>query len=307
MSAPHERTVPALRHGGFWIPGDLLETDHGRFQRGPMWVEWFAPESVTSGLPLVLVHGGGGQGTDWIVTPDGRPGWAPELAATGHSVYVVDRPGHGRSPHHPAVMGEPADQMPIEGTIAVFADPGAAADQTQWPWRRDPEGDEVAQLAASNGFLLQDLGESQELDAHRLFALLELIGPAILVTHSAGAPSGWLTASRSEDVRAIVAIEPMGPPYLAAPGLGELTHGLTAVPLAPRGLAGIAVKVVTGAASPFAKSVPPTVEYLRGVGADAQHIPLESRGLTGNGHGLMFEANSDETAAAIAGMIAGLT
>jgi hypothetical protein len=26
-------------------------------------------------FPVVLVHGGGGQGTDWMETPDGRPGW----------------------------------------------------------------------------------------------------------------------------------------------------------------------------------------------------------------------------------------
>jgi len=31
-------------------------------------------------------------------TPDGRPGWRTLLVQRGYAVYVVDRPGYGRSP-----------------------------------------------------------------------------------------------------------------------------------------------------------------------------------------------------------------
>ncbi|MEW9209341.1 MULTISPECIES: hypothetical protein [Enterobacteriaceae] len=51
-------------------------------------------------------------------------------------------------------------------------------------------------------------------------ALLDLIVPAILVTHSASGPDGWLTADRRpEQVKMIVAVEPMGPPFAEIPKL----------------------------------------------------------------------------------------
>src|SRR3546814_20469190 len=88
------------------------------------------------------------------------------------------------------------------------------------------------QLIAGMGFLPADLSESHRMDQDRIARLLDRTGPAIVVTHSAGGPSGWLAAdARPEAVRAIVAIEPMGPPFFEfAPG-SRLDWGLTASPL----------------------------------------------------------------------------
>jgi len=47
--------------------------------------------------PLVLVHGAGHTGACYLQTPDGRPGWAQYFAAAGHEVYVPDWPNMGRS------------------------------------------------------------------------------------------------------------------------------------------------------------------------------------------------------------------
>lgn len=45
-------------------------------------------------------------------------------------------------------------------------------------------------------------------------ALLDKIGPAIVVTHSQSGPFGWLLAdSRPRAVKGIVAVEPSGPPF----------------------------------------------------------------------------------------------
>ena len=46
-----------------------------------MYVEYMIPAQVRHPFPMVLVHGGGGQGTDWMGTPDGRPGWFQILVA----------------------------------------------------------------------------------------------------------------------------------------------------------------------------------------------------------------------------------
>src|SRR5690348_13563292 len=57
-----------------------------------MYVEYQIPARVQHPYAVVLVHGGGGQGTDWMSTPDGRRGWATLLLEQGYKVYIVDRP-----------------------------------------------------------------------------------------------------------------------------------------------------------------------------------------------------------------------
>src|SRR6187402_3808054 len=65
-------------------------------------------------------------------------------------------------------------------------------------------------------------------------ALLEKIGPAILIAHSQGGLSGWSWAdARPKLVKALVQIEPKGPPFREAIFSNDLTRpwGLTAIPL----------------------------------------------------------------------------
>jgi len=47
--------------------------------------------------PIVIFHGNGQTGTDWLQTPDGRAGWAYYLVKQGYVVYMVDYPARGRS------------------------------------------------------------------------------------------------------------------------------------------------------------------------------------------------------------------
>ena len=47
-----------------------------------------------------------------------------------------------------------------------------------------------------------------------LVALLERIGPAVVLTHSRSGPFGWLVADARPDlVHAILAVESNGPPF----------------------------------------------------------------------------------------------
>lgn len=325
-TAPHERGGPAitLRRGHFWIPGERVPSGGATVQRAPMFVQWEAPVEVTRPYPLVLVHGGGGQGTDWTGTPDGRPGWATRFVEAGFAVYVVDRPGHGRSPYHPDVVGPMGGQFPYEAAQALFLPEEVRAVQTAWTYGRGIGSDDLDQLLAPMGPMPVDLAESQRMDADRLARLLDVIGPAVLVTHSLGGPAGWLTAdARPDAVVAIAAIEPIGPAFAEFPGIGALRWGLTAAPIgyasgweqpedveradpAERRIPGLAdtpVAVVTGGASPFAGFAPQVVEFLAAAGARAELLHLPDHGVSGNGHALIFEANSDETVRPVIGWI----
>lgn len=303
MTAPHLNSAHpplTIRRGSFWVTGNIDATPFGPAQIGPMHVEWEAPETPTK-PPIVLVHGGGGQATDWKTTPDGRPGWADRLVRHGHPVYLVDRPGHGRSPAHPDILGPFGPAGGYGSTAFVFVPPEAPA-HTQWPWGRSPGSAELDQLTAAAGFLPADIALAQRRDADRLTELLERIGPAILLTHSAGSPAAWLVGmERPELVRALVAIEPMGPPNATIPGVGTLTHGLSAaeprVTAADgmRHLATVPIAVVTGETSVFVPAGHAITEYLSEHQVANTLIHLPDLGITGNGHGLFFEANSDAT------------
>ena len=310
--------VRTLRRGHFWVAGERLERNGKTCQRAPMFVEWEAPEHVTRLHPVVLVHGGGFQGTEWLETPDGRPGWAQRLVEAGYAVLVVDRPGHGRSPFHPEVVGVMGPPFSYEGGRQIYF-PADAKGHTQWPFAPDDKA-AMDQFIAGYGPLPADLAASEDMDADRLARLLDRIGPAILFTHSASGPSGWLTADRRPGlVKAIVSVEPMGPPFADIPNIGPLSWGLAASPLTfepPRAspqavrdadpatlrlpnLADLPVLVVTGDTSSFAPASPPIVERLKAGGAAAELMHLPDHGVTGNGHGLIYEKNSDAALAPV--------
>ena len=328
--APHLSDTPLVtsRRGQFWIPGDPVTTPFGTAQRGPMYVIWEAPEKITQPHPVVLVHGGGGQGSEWLSTVDGKPGWAYHFVAAGFATYVIDRPGHGRSPYHPDVMGAMGPPAPYEAVIGLFAPPDRAAEQTQWPHSREIGAPELAHLLAGCGPLPADLAASQELDAARLASLLHFIGPSVLVTHSAGAPAGWLATDKAPgQVVAIAAIEPLGPPFGGFPGIGSLDWGLTAAPirysrqfqdaaqvrqaeasqLTIPSFAGKPVGIFTASASAFRDFAPAMEQFLKTAGADPTWVDLEQCGVTGNGHGLIFETNADQTVKPVIDWIAGLS
>ncbi len=306
--------VRATRRGHFWVPGERVSLGGQTYQCGPMSVAWEAPEQVTRTHPIVLVHGGGFQATEWLDTPDGRPGWAQRLLEAGYAVLLVDRPAHGRSPFHTHVVGPMGPPFSYEGGRKIYFPPDPSGAHTQWPFADDDE-EAMDQFIAGYGPLPADLARSESMDADRLARLLDRIGPSILLTHSASGPSGWLAADlRPGLVKAIVSIEPMGPPFADIPNIGPLSWGLTASPLRfdpPRAspeearaappeslrvpsLAGLPVVVVSGETSAFAPASPPIVAHLKAAGAAAEHLYLPDHGVRGNGHGLIYEKNSDQ-------------
>ena len=327
--------------GFFWVGVTRRQQGYGLTAPGPMYVQYQIPAERRHRYPLIMVHGGGGQGLDYLGTPDGRPGWATWFLRQGYAVYVVDRPGLGRSPYHADLLGPMTPPPTYEQIVGLFSAPRKAARypqaerHTQWPGSGEVGDPAVDQFMAGSGPMMADLARTQAEMQRCGVELLDRIGPAIVMCHSMGGPFGWLVADQRPDlVKAILAIEPVGPPFFAMPGGGSLAYGITAIPLAydppvnrpedltrvlrkapgadlldcfvqaeparklPR-LAGIPIGVVVAEASWMAQFTHGTADWLVQAGADAELIRLENLGIRGNGHLMMGETNSDEVAAAL--------
>ncbi|MGW1783987.1 alpha/beta hydrolase [Streptomyces sp. NPDC002143] len=334
MSEPERREphgqgeLVTSRRGFFWVGAEPVAQKTGGLQpHGQMYVEWESPAEVRHPYPVVLVHGGGGQGLDYLGTPDGRPGWATHLVQEGFTVYTVDRPGHGRSPHHPDVLGPMAPMLPLEVVLDLFAPAAAEQVHTQWPAGRTPDDPVVAQMTAGSGPMQADWAAMHTLEQERMAELLDRIGPAIVVCHSAGGPAGYLAADARPDlVKALVAIETVGPPFMQRRGV-SLDWGLTSAPLTydppaaapsdlrlvtdtpdsgiPRtrqeeparqlvNLARVPIAVVTAECSPFVHFDGHLMAFLKQAGCDADRVRLADHGVHGNGHGMMLEKNNRE-------------
>jgi pimeloyl-ACP methyl ester carboxylesterase len=312
MSGTREPLVIA-EQGHFFTGIRRRESPFGESVTGTH-VEYQIPGSVTGGR-LVLVHGGGGQALDMLTTPDGREGWATLFLRDGFAVYTVDRPGLGRSPYHPALYGEMGPPAGYAGFVATFAGPAPREfpPHTQWPGSGDRDDPALETfLAWQEPFGGGSLERAHEDMRDGATGLLDRIGPSVLLTHSMGGGFGWLAASeRRPQVKAIVAVEPAGPPFTTIPGIGHFAHGLTSLPLtfgpgeSEGKLDGLPVAFVSAESSPLGPSCHQSAEFLRRCGADVTELRLGELGIHGNGHAMMLEKNNAEVSAVITEWITG--
>ena len=324
----------------FYVGGSYAGEKSTEVMAGQMYVEMLRPPRVTKRYPIVFFHGAGQTATNWLGTPDGRPGWADYFLNNGYVVYLVEQPARGRSPWRPSING-PLQTVSVGDVELRFTAPekfGAwpqATSHTQWPGEGDKKGmrgDAIFDaFYATQVAGLASAVETQSLVQSAGAALLDRIGAAIIVTHSQAGPFGWLLAdARPSAVKAIVAIEPNGPPFQNAI-TGEdraRAWGLTDIPLTydppakaaadlrpeqeeasegrditscwrqpapprrlPR-LQGIPILVVTAEASYHAAYDHCTSKYLTQAGVAHTFTRLEDEGIHGNGHMMMLEKNN---------------
>ncbi|MGZ3199809.1 MAG: alpha/beta hydrolase [Croceibacterium sp.] len=339
------RPLELAAQGFFWTGGEIVQhSTAGPVMRGQQYVEYWIPQSLRHEFPIVLIHGGGGQGTDFLGAADGREGWVHWFVRRGWAVYVVDRPQHGRSPFNPTIQGEMSGVGPTVFLEKLFTRPEAFEDNypqarlhDKWPGTGKIDDPAFLHFLAGTGPTLADPVQSQK-DAQRAGAeLLDLIGPAVVLSHSAGGPPGWLIAdARPGLVKALVAMEPLGPPFTALSGplpYGITNAALTYDPALGEGdtleweerpspgqgriagkvqkeparrlpnLTRMPIVVVTAEASWMAADNHAMVDFLAQAGCQVEHLRLEDKGIHGNGHALQLESNSDEVAGVIEGWL----
>ena len=332
----------AANERSFFFAGGKYVGEPGKeVMRGQMYVERLAPREIRRPYPLVLIHGAAQTATNWMMTPDGRKGWAEYFLEQGYVVYIVDQPARGRSVWHPEHNGKlrmfTAQQL--ETLFTATAQLGKwpqAKLHTQWPGtgrKGDPIFD--AFYATQVQSLASD-SETQQLAQEAGAALLDRIGPSILLTHSQSGLLGWVIAeARPSLVKGIIAIEPSGPPFHNnAPGDPKArAYGITDIPVTydppvseltqlmtvrqdkpdaeglitcttqaepARKLVNfqkIPVLITVSQASYHAPYDHCMAKYMKQAGAPVDFIRLEEKGILGNGHMVMLEKNNLEIAA----------
>ncbi|WP_431270451.1 alpha/beta hydrolase [Dankookia sp. P2] len=332
------------RQGYFHVGGHYVGEPGKEVMTGQMYVEVWAPREVKHPWPIVFFHGASSTATTWMQTPDGRKGWAHLFVDMGYIVYLTDQPARGRSAYHASQQGRQiaANVAGTERNNTDLVHQGTwpqAKLHTQYPGEgadRGRRGNAVfdAGFARSVPYLASN-AETQDLVQKAGTELLDRIGPAILVTHSQAGPFGWLLAdARPQLVKAIVAVEPSGPPFenhINATGRArpwgpteirltydppvadpaELRIERQAEPEAPNlvpcwmqagtprtlpNLRNIPITIITGEASYHAPYDHCTARYLTQAGVANEHVRLEQRGIHGNGHGIPSELNNVDTA-----------
>jgi pimeloyl-ACP methyl ester carboxylesterase len=260
---------------------------------------------------VVMIHGGGHTGACWLTTADERPGWASRFVTRGYSVVVPDWPGHGRSG---ALAPETIHgELVIEGLISVLDRlPGPLVLVTHsmagaFGWRIGEKcADRIAAIVglapAPPGNIQHEgkiVGETEnELfidDGMRTSEVLrkgfglasseaivaKLIGNSLqfpqndlknytcTLAHVSARLHYERLNTNGTQVRVDVASRLAEKPILVLTGSEDLDH--------PRHVDERIVR------------------WLRAeCGALAEHVWLPDRGISGNGHMLMLEANSDE-------------
>jgi pimeloyl-ACP methyl ester carboxylesterase len=237
-----------LAQDGFFYVGGKPTMINGKTHVvGQMYVEMRVPQKQTHPYPIVMVHGGTRTGTTYTGTPDGRESWAQYFARRGYAVYVVDQPGRGRSGYVAEAYGPQrlADGESGERRYLQqekFKLWPQAHLHTQWPGSGTPDDPVTLQMVGSYVPEIEDFTKQQFLNRDALVALFDRIGPAILLVHSQAGAFAWPVADARPDlVKAIVGVEPNGPPvhgveFIGAPdwfkeGPVALGFGLSSVPL----------------------------------------------------------------------------
>ncbi|XOQ53031.1 MAG: AB hydrolase-1 domain-containing protein [Succiniclasticum sp.] len=187
--------------------------------------------------PIIFQHGGAQSKRTWETTPDGREGFQNLFLRKGYSVYVLDQPRIGEAG---------LATVPDDGSNPYARNP-MYADKALYMLSRVGTFDGDTPVPFPNAAVPHDAHSydqfqrtwtpyegklDDDVSADALAALFEKTGPAILVTHSMGGTVGWRTPFRTDKVKAIIALEPGGSPFLFPEGEVPAVTPTTYAPVA---------------------------------------------------------------------------
>jgi pimeloyl-ACP methyl ester carboxylesterase len=310
--------------GTFFVNGQLEHTDFpssnpaglnapGTYTVGQMYVHYRIPEPVGANkLPVIMVHGSNHTGVTYETTPDGREGWATYFVRHGFPVYVVDQAGRGRSSFDPTAVNQAIAQsnaalLPSAG-FQLYPREGAWTNflfgpsyGVAWPDERFPLkalDQYTAQLVPNTETTLAKGGTNT---INGLAALLDKIGPAVIIVHSQSGTYGLGAAvARSNLVRGLISVEGGCAPIEAS----DISNHYKKVPYLS--LWGDHSVGAVGANGDVRRTgCQTTVASFQAAGGRAKFLSLpDELGIKGNSHMLMMDDNNLQIADIIMGWLA---
>jgi pimeloyl-ACP methyl ester carboxylesterase len=246
-SALAQEPLAIAKQGYFFVGGKYSAVGDKQVMNGQIYVEYQIPKKRTQPYPLVIVPGAAQTATNFNGTADGREGWTQHFLRRGYAVYIVEQPGRARSAYQPDSDGPQA----FPQLLNVQQRFTAPEKYTLWPQARlhaqwpgtgmagDPTFD---QFFASQVPFVQKPEVTQAENRDALVALIDKLGPIVLMTHSQSGAYGWEAVDQRPNlVKALVGVEPSAPPvhdieFLGAPdwfrdGAATRSWGLTAIPI----------------------------------------------------------------------------
>jgi pimeloyl-ACP methyl ester carboxylesterase len=254
------------------------------------------------------VHGSGHTGATYETTPDGREGWSTYFARKGFPVYVVDHSGRGRSGFDPTVFNRAkadgkADALPniqiAPRERAWYFFRIGASYPTPFPGSQFPVeafDQYTAQLVPNTETTLPGAGENT---VKALAALLDRIGPAVVMVHSQSGAYGMdLVRARAAKMLGFVNIEGNCAPVTA----DEVSKTFSKVPLLS--VWGDNSKGAPGPNGDERRNgCAATVDAVKTAGGRARLLLLPEAGHKGNSHMLMMDKNNIAIADLIIGWL----
>src|SRR5262247_276140 len=296
---PTQSTHPRPAVGGISQPGTITVNQ--------MYVQYRIPKTA-SGPAIVMVHGSGHTGATYETTPDGREGWATYFARKGFPVYVVDHSGRGRSGFNPTVL----NRARAEANAALLPDIQIAPRERAWYFFRigatyptpfpgaqfpiEAFDQYTAQLVPNAEATLPGAGANT---VQALGALLDKIGPAVVMVHSQSGAYGMdLVRARAAKMLGFINIEGNCAPVTA----DEVVKIYSKVPLLS-----VWGDNSQGAPGPNGderrNGCTATVNAIKSAGGSAKFLLLPEAGHKGNTHMLMMDKNNLQIADLIIGWL----
>lgn len=263
-----------------------------------MYVQYQVPQVRNRrAFPVILVHGSGHTGKTYEETPDGRMGWGEYLVRHGIPVYVADHSGRARSGFDPS----PGNRARLEGdparipSFAKFTNeqawtafrigpkPFLPYENTRFPVRARDEY--FAQLVPNTEASYPEGGHHT---VAALAALLDRIGPAVVLVHSQSGAYGIAAAvARPDLVKAVVSVEPRS----CAVSDGNVREVFVHVPLLTVFGDFFGADADADWRVRMAECID-AVSRIRAAGGTAENLYLPDRGIHGNSHMLMMDGNN---------------
>src|SRR5262245_33273362 len=293
--------------GSFFVGGRPAASSHlgtgpagptppGEIMVGQMYVQFFIPRSVR-GPAVIMVPGSGHTGATYETTPDGREGWATYFVRNNFPVFIVDHVGRARSGFDPT----PVNRAKVESNAAALPEFPLATRERAWTFFRigpsyptthpgtqfpvNALNEYFSQLVPNTESTLPGTGANT---VAALAALIERVGPAIVIVHSQSGAYGMdLVRQHADNVLAFINVE--GNCVPATPD--EIAKTFSKVPMLS-----VWGDFSEGAPGPNGDTrrngCIGTVNAIKAAGGKAKFLLLPEAGQKGNSHMMMLDKNN---------------